>query len=51
MNSTILSGYYCAAKCGNLFGILEFGSNINQKALILQVKIIYTIGLEDKMTR
>jgi hypothetical protein len=48
-NGIIFSGYFCAAKCGNLLGRWEFGSNITQKVAILQAKIIPTIGGKDKM--
>ena len=41
-NGIILSGYFCAAKCGNLLGRWEFDSNITQKVAILQAKIIPT---------
>ena len=41
-NGLILSGYFCTAKCGNLSGSWELGSNITQKVAILQAKIIPT---------
>jgi len=49
INSSILSGYFYAAKCGNLLGRLELASIITQKVAILQVKIIPTIGGKGKM--
>ncbi len=48
-NGIILSGYFCAAKCGNLPGSWELASKITRKVAILQMKIIPTKGGKDKM--